>query len=146
VTEAAVIAGMVAAFAVLLALKRLSGLRFCVLCVTVGATWLALLALHWAGTYENRVLLALLMGQTITGLHYLVEGRVREELLVFRLPFVLTLVALFYLAIAPDAAVAAGLSGVVAATWVIALAVYATRNVDGLKSIARQVIECCKDW
>jgi hypothetical protein len=86
------------------------------------------------------------MGQTITGLHYLVEGRVREELLVFRLPFVLTLVALFYLAIAPDAAVAAGLSGVVAATWVIALAVYATRNVDGLKSIARQVIECCKDW
>jgi hypothetical protein len=102
VTEAAVIAGMVAAFAVLLALKRLSGLRFCVLCVTVGATWLALLALHWAGTYENRVLLALLMGQTITGLHYLVEGRVREELLVFRLPFVLTLVALFYLAIAPE--------------------------------------------
>lgn len=144
-TVALVVAAIVAAFVVLLSVKQVSGYRFCVLCVSIGGTWVVLLALHWLGVFDNPVLLALLMGQTVVGFHYLIEARVREELLVFRLPFVLTLMVLFYFAITLDpAVVSAGLA--VAATWIAAFLVFARRDAGKLRGLARQIIECCKDW
>lgn len=144
-TVALVLAIVVAAFVILLSLKQMSGYRFCVLCVSISGTWLALLALHWLEVFDNPVLLALLMGQTVVGLHYLIESQISEDLLIFRLPFVLTLTVLFYFAITLDPTVApAGLA--VTATWIAAFAVYVRRDADKLKRLARQIIECCKDW
>ncbi len=144
-TVALVVAAIVAAFVILLPLKQVSGYRFCVLCVSISGVWLALLALHWLEIFDNPVLLALLMGQTVVGLNYLVERRISEDLLIFRLPFVLTLTVLFYFAITLDPTVAtAGLA--VAATWIATLVLYARRNAGKLRGIARQIIECCKDW
>jgi hypothetical protein len=142
---ALVVAAIVAAFVILLPLKQVSGYRFCVLCVSISGVWLTLLTLHWLEIFDNPVLLALLMGQTVVGLNYLVERRISEDLLIFRLPFVLTLTVLFYFAITLDPTVAtAGLA--VAATWIAALLLYARRDAGKLKGIARQIIECCKDW
>lgn len=145
-SEAAVLAAIVVGFAVLLALKHASGLRFCVLCASLAGTWLVLLVLYRAGMYGNTLLLALLMGQSVTGLHYLLEKRVPESLLVFRLPFVLTLTALAYLLLAPGAPGAAALAVVLAAVWAAALAVYARRDVGRFRRLARQIVECCRDW
>jgi len=145
VSEAAVLAAIAVGFAVLLALKRASGLRFCVLCASLAGTWLVLLVLYRTSGYGNALLLALLMGQSVTGLHYLLEKRVPESLLVFRLPFVLTLTALAYLLLAPNAP-AAALTAVVAAVWAAALAVYARRDVGRFRRLARQLVECCRDW
>lgn len=145
-SEAAVLAAIALGFALLLALKRASGLRFCVLCVSLAGTWVALFILYWMGAYANTLLLALLMGQSVTGVHYLLEKRVPEHLLVFRLPFVLTLTALAYLLLAPGASVAAALGVVLAAVWAAALAVYARRDVGRFRRLARQLVECCRDW
>jgi len=146
VSEAAVLAAIAVGFAVLLALKRASGLRFCVLCASLAGTWLVLLVLYRTGGYGNALLLALLMGQSVTGLHYLLDKRLPEDLLVFRLPFVLTLTALAYLLLAPGASVAAALAAVLAAAWAAALAVYARRDVGRFRRLARQLVECCRDW
>ena len=145
-SEAAVLAAIVLGFAVLLAVKRASGLRFCVLCASLAGTWLVLLGLYRAGAYGNPLLLALLMGQSVTGLHYLLEKKVPDDLLVFRLPFVLTLTALAYLLLAPGAPVAAALAAVLAVAWAAALAVYARRDVGRFRRLARQLVECCRDW
>ena len=120
-SEAAVLAAIVLGFAVLLAVKRASGLRFCVLCASLAGTWLVLLVLYRTGEYGNTLLLALLMGQSVTGLHYLLEKKVPDDLLVFRLPFVLTLTALAYLLLAPGASVAAAPAAVLAAVCQISL-------------------------
>lgn len=142
---ALVVAAIVAAFVILLPLKQVSGYRFCVLCVSISGVWFTLLVLHWLEIFDNPVLLALLMGQTVVGLNYLVERRISEDLLIFRLPFVLTLTVLFYFAITLDPTVAtAGLA--VAAMWIATLVLYARRNAGKLRGIARQIIECCKDW
>ena len=116
------------------------------LCVSLAGTWLVLLVLFRTGGYGNTLLLALLMGQSVTGLHYLLEKRVPENLLIFRLPFVLTLTALAYLLLAPGAPVAAALATVLAAAWAAALAVYAWRDVGRFRRLARQIVECCRDW
>jgi len=145
VTAVAVVAAIVGAFVVLLLLKQVSGYRFCVLCVSVSGTWLALLALRWLGMFDDPVLLALLMGQTAVGLYFFIEGRVREDLLVFRLPFLLTLTVLCYFAITLDPATVTAVLAV-AATWIGAFVLYARRDAAKLRGLVRQVIECCKDW
>lgn len=145
-SEAAVLAAIAAGFALLLALKRASGLRFCVLCVSLAGTWLVLFVLYRTGAYANTLLLALLMGQSVTGLHYLLEKRLPESLLVFRLPFVLSLTALAYLLLAPGVSAAAALAAVLAVVWAAALAVYARRDAGRFRQLARQLVECCRDW
>lgn len=141
----AALGAIVAAFALLLAIKAATRWRFCVLCGSIGGTWLVLLVLYHAGRFDAPLLLALLMGQTITGIYYLLETRVREAWLVFRLPFVLTLIPVFYALLtleAPPGIAAIGL----AVLWLAAIAIYACRNAGGVAALAHQLIECCKNW
>ena len=71
--------------------------RFCVICVTVSLTWVVLLVLFWLKLFEDKIIIALLMGQSILGVYYILEGQVKEELKIFRLPFLLTLIIIGYL-------------------------------------------------
>ncbi len=144
-TTLAVFGAAIAMFAVLLAVKAASGLRFCVLCASIAAVWIGLLALHRFGVTSDPVLLALLMGQSVTGLTYLLEKRVAEPWLVFRLPLVLTLTLAFYFAITLERALTAPLAAV-AAVWVVALVLFANRHPGALGNLARQVVACCRDW
>jgi len=145
VSVAVVLGAIVAAFAALLAVKAASGGRFCVLCASIAGTWLVLLALHHAGRFDDPVLLALLMGQSVTGIYHLLETRVRESWLVFRLPFVLTLTLLFYFLVTLDSGLLPVVIGL-AALWLAALAIHASRRAGGAGALARQLIECCKNW
>lgn len=141
----AVFVTLVVVFAILLALKGVSKLRFCVMCLSVACVWIGLLLVYWFARAVDPVLLALLMGQSITGLSYFVENRIEERWLVFRLPFVLTLTLAFYSAISGGFALA-GPADVIATIWLAAFALFAKRHSGVLASLARQVIACCRDW
>ena len=63
----------------------------------------------------------------------------------FRLRFWISLV-LTIPVLAPGASVATALAVVLAVAWAAALAVYARRDVGRFRRLARQLVECCRDW
>ena len=108
--------------------------RVCAICAAVSATWIVLLFMYWVGMFTDVVLLALLMGQSITGLLYLVRDRLPE----FQLPIILTLILLAYILITHAFAWQAFVF--VAILWVgVAL-------LTQKKSFMKRLVECCKQW
>lgn len=131
-------------FVIYLLVKAGLGVKFCVLCAAVSSTWLVLLVLYWLGRFRDPALLALLLGQSVTGIFYLVQRRAAESLKVFTLPFFLSLTAFAYFAVS-------GTTGVWPAMlllfglWLAGYAVFAYRNDPGKKSVVNAVIDCCKE-
>ena len=74
-------------FFVLLIIKEFIGSKlkknFCAICGAVVLTWLALLILYWLGIFQNKIILALLIGESALGIFYVVERKVREKLKIF---------------------------------------------------------------
>ncbi|MEK7524274.1 MAG: hypothetical protein AAB588_04575 [Patescibacteria group bacterium] len=134
-------------FIFLLSIKSQRRWKFCVLCASVGITWMTLLVLYWTGIFNNAVLLSLLIGNSIVGGYYAVEKKVPEKFHIFRLPFFLTLLFIGY-----ELVTAAALSQtllvilLLAASWLTVgiLAVY--RHNPSFKKTLSALIECCKDW
>ncbi len=141
-----VFAAITALFFTLLLLKTLikSKSRLCVICASVSITWIALLALYWKGYFENTVLLGMLMGQSVTGIFYLVEKKTKKELHVFRLPFLLTLTFAFYslLTLQGNLKTAA----LVSALWAAFLLLFIYRKNSKANAVVKKLIECCKNW
>jgi cbb3-type cytochrome oxidase subunit 1 len=79
----------------LLLLKSKLQVRICAICLAVSLTWAGLLAAYHMGWFGNGLLLGLLMGQSITGIYYLLEKHASEPLLLFRLPLLLSLTYFF---------------------------------------------------
>ena len=130
-------------FAGFLLVKKITKIRLCALCSAVAITWLGLLILYWLGQFDNITLIALLIGQSVLGVYYLAEKRLREELMVFRLPGWMTLTFIAYTAIA-------GLElwplAVIAPAWLIAGFLYTYRASPKLKGTVDHIIACCRDW
>lgn len=144
-----VFVGIAVLFFVLLAGKKLLPERwkekFCALCFAVALTWLTILALYWMGKFDNVVLLALLMGQSVLGIYYTVEKNVKKELHLFRLPFLLTLTSIAYFLVV-------GLSDSIliitflAALWLVFLVVHIYKNNRRISTLVDSIVECCKRW
>lgn len=135
-------------FSALLLVRNVSGLKFCVICVSFSLTWLLLLALYILGEFEDILILGLLMGQSILGIYYLFEGYAKKgnkDLLIFRLPFLLTLLLVFYLVLNPIKEVLDVLL-VLAALWGILGLIYLFQQDSKLQFLAKKITECCKDW
>lgn len=130
-------------FVSLLIVKKVTKLKLCALCSAVAITWLSLLILHWFGQYENTVLLALLIGQSVLGVYYLAEKRLREELMLFRVPGWLTLSYLAYTAIV---GIELWSLLIIAVAWAISGVLYAYRLSPRLKATIDHIIACCRDW
>jgi len=134
-------------FLVLLGVKALLPKRlqsgFCVLCSAVSLSWITLLLLLWLGRFENRVLLALLMGTSVTGIFYLADAKL-ERLRFFRLPFFLTLLLLAYALVSEivDGKVVMLIAGL----WVLFLTIFAYRNNKSIKNVVDRIVACCKRW
>ncbi len=139
----AVTVAVAALFAVMLALRSL-GLRLCAICASVTLTWAVLLALYRLGLFPYPSVVALLMGESVVGLYFLVERRAREDLLVFRLPFLLTLTLAAY-ALLGQGPVLAPLAAL-AAIWAVFAAVHAGRTRGRARALAARLIACCKNW
>ena len=140
-----VIAAISALFVILLVIKSLAKLTLCVICLSVSVTWLAMLVMYKLGYFENPALLALLMGQSITGIYYLFEKKVSEEYHVFRLPLILTLTFLFYAILLPSPEILQAFYLLIS-IWLIFILLFVYRKSPSLRGTVKKVIECCKDW
>ena len=143
-----ILLGMIALFFIFLVTKGLfKSLKenFCAICAAISLTWISLLVLDWIGIFENKVIIALLMGQSILGIYYILEGKVKEELKIFRLPFLLTLIVIGYslLIISDDLVKDAVLLLLI---WLIFILLYFYRNNRKMKHWITKIIECCKKW
>ncbi|AHB42001.1 hypothetical protein RAAC3_TM7C00001G0134 [Candidatus Saccharibacteria bacterium RAAC3_TM7_1] len=126
--------------AVLAARGRLPRL-VCAICAGIALTWLGLLALSKLGGIHDDVILALLMGQSISGLFYLLRDKVPRSLRIFTLPFFLSLTAASYALIKTETVLLA--FGLVAVVWVVAWAIFIYRNDPGKKPLVDNVMDCC---
>ena len=118
-------------------------LRFCVLCASIAITWLILLVLFKIGRFHDQVLLSLLMGQSIAGIFYLVQRRVPKALLVFTLPFFLSLTAVFYILITADFILPVFV--LLTFLWILTWLIFTSRNDPGRRSLTKAIMECCED-
>lgn len=132
-------------FIVLLIVKRVVNKEFCVLCVAVTLSWLVLLALYMFGLFENVLIVALLMGHTSLGIYYLLEKKVPRGLLVFRVPYLLTGIAVVSVLLNPSL-YGGALVLFLFLVWSVFMVGYMYRSKPGCKKIVQKIIECCGSW
>lgn len=123
--------------------KHLLARKFCALCVSISLTWLGLLGLYFFDLFHDSVLLAILMGQSITGLYYFVDKRVPKPLRVFTLPFFVSLTAGVYMLIKTEIIIPAFILLLV--IWLACWFIFSYRNDPGKKPLAKALMECCED-
>ena len=140
-----VLLAIIVLFTGLLLLKSVAKWKFCAICTSVSSTWIVLLALYWLGKFDQPLIIAVLMGQSIVGLYYFLEDHTQERLHVFRLPLLLTLTLAAFLALGVDADLAYGVS-LLAALWIVLSLLYFYRQDPKTKVVVDRIIACCKDW
>ena len=132
-------------FFFLLFLKSLLKKGYCVICTSFSLTWIFLIFLYWFGYFDDLILLAILIGMTILGIYYTLEEKVGKPLLVFRLPFLLSLVTLFYSLLSFSYSLFPVFL-LLAILWAMFVIVFFYQNNMALKDFTHRLIECCKRW
>ncbi len=138
---------IIALFIVLLLIKRILSIKFCVICTSVSITWITLLVLYSLGKFPHPIFIAVLMGQSVVGIYYLLEKRLKEKYHVFRLPFLLSVTAVAYALL--QTVKFDELSSIILVLfvlWLISTILYMYRNDKRISKIFKQVIACCRDW
>ena len=133
-------------FFILLGIKVLTKSQLCSICLSVSLTWILLLILYWRGTFQDTILLALLMGQSILGIYYLIESKVKKDLLLFRLPFLLTLTFIFYSLINKSISQFSEAVIFLILIWFGFFIIYIFKSDLRLQKFMKQIIDCCKRW
>ncbi|MBU2615640.1 MAG: hypothetical protein KKC19_00900 [Nanoarchaeota archaeon] len=138
-----VLLGIVVLFFGILILKNILKLKkICVICVSIILMWLILLTLCLVDLFDNKIIIAILMGHTSLGIFYALEKKVGEEFKVFRLPTLLSLILIIYSILESF-----NTTGwiLVLALWGIFFVIYLSRKRN-LKSVFDEILECCKKW
>lgn len=131
-------------FVVLLLARRVGGIKFCVLCVSISLTWIGIFVLHKLNRFQDLLLLALLLGESVTGVFYFTQRRVSKELKIFSLPFFLSLTTLAYYLVNPINQVLLILF-LLFGLWLAAWIIFIYRNDPGKKKLAENVMDCCSE-
>lgn len=126
----------------ILVIKSFVRKEFCAICSAVSLTWMFLLFLHWFGKFDDSVLIALLVGQSVLGIFYLAEKKSFDALKIFRLPFLLSLIFMAYslIVLFIDLAVLELLVGL----WIIFGAIFLYRKNSRMKLFVDKIVACCK--
>jgi predicted neutral ceramidase superfamily lipid hydrolase len=132
-------------FVGMLVLKSITKWKFCVICASVSTMWMALLVLYWLGRFDQPVIIAVLMGQSVVGLYYFLEKNTAEALHIFRLPLLLTLTLVAFVALGATIDLQEGV-GLLAAIWGVLSLLYLYRQNPKTKIVVDRIIACCKDW
>jgi len=119
--------------------------KFCVICASVFISWIFLLMLYWKGEFLDKTILAILIGETTLGIFYLVEAKAREELKIFTLPFLLTLILIGYTLI-EGFNYSSNILYFLIMVWGLFFIFYSFKDKGKLGKLARKLIECCKRW
>ena len=135
--------GIAGLFLILLLVKSIIKRDFCVLCASVALTWIVLFVLFLTGFFSEKTIIAILMGMTALGIYYLLEKKIKRELTIFRLPFLLTLVFIIYTVLESFS-----LNSLIflAVLWVIFILIYLFRHNTGFNKFTNKLIGCCKKW
>jgi hypothetical protein len=120
-------------------LSKKSKDKFCVICFSVSLTWIILLVLYFTAIFTDKIIIAILMGQTSLGLFYLFY----EKLNVFKLPFLLTLIAVIYFILESFEIKSLFL---LAGLWILFFIIFIFKSNKKLSNFANKIIECCKKW
>lgn len=126
-----------------LILKNLVKKPLCSLCVAIASVWLVTAFLYKNDRFSNGVLLALLVGQSITGIFYFAYRRLPKSLRIFSLPFFLSLTAFLYVLITSEVQLSVFI--LLAVLWLVAWTIFTYRNDPGKKTIAKILAKCCED-
>ena len=118
--------------------------HFCALCIAVSTTWIILLILLAYGLFEDRTIIAILMGQTTLGIFYLAEHYAPPTLLLFRLPFLLTLTLLAYSLLTPLSGL--GTVQLLLGLWGTLILITLCKNNAYTHAFIKRILECCKRW
>lgn len=144
-----IFSSVIVLFILLLIIKAFLKTKFCVLCLSVGLTWLASLILYKFDLFDNPILTAMLIGNSIVGVYYLVEKGIGERFYVFRLPFFLTLLFAGYFLMTAFDFVGAQFfvtTMLLIFLWLLCGFLYFYRRNAKLKSVVSYIINCCKNW
>jgi len=139
-----VLLAIVAFFGILLLVKKVFGIKFCVLCVSVSLTWIGLFVLAKLNRFTDLPLLALLLGESVTGIYYYTQRHIAKELRIFTLPFFLSLTTLAYYLVNPLSNVLLILS-VLFGLWITTWVLFIYRNDPGKRSLVENVMDCCNE-
>ncbi|MFA4831196.1 MAG: hypothetical protein WC862_05270 [Patescibacteria group bacterium] len=146
ITPLYIFAAITAIFIAILIVKKITRSQICAICAGVSLTWIALLAGHWLGWLAiDPLLIAVLMGQSVVGLYYLLERKFAERWGLFRLPFLLSCTFATYLLLGYHG----GFLGAVifvAALWTMFGLLFLFRGSPRWQKIAKQIAACCKNW
>ena len=118
--------------------------KLCVICASVSLTWIFLLILYFLERFENLTLIALLMGGTVVGLFYLWERKTKKQKLIFRLPVLMTFLAIAYFILTKKILI--GVLVLIAVLWLIFSIIYLYRKNKNFNSLVNKIVECCKKW
>ncbi|MDP3966420.1 MAG: hypothetical protein Q8Q04_02730 [archaeon] len=116
--------------------------KFCVVCVTVTLTWIILLIFNFFNFFQDKTLIAILMGHTSLGLFYIFEKRVNEKFKIFRLPLLLTFISLIYFILEGFEKIS---FFILIGLWFLFGLIYLFGNSKS-KSFVNKLIACCKRW
>ena len=119
--------------------------EFCAICFAVGITWATFLVLYWMNIFRNNVILGILIGETTLGIFYAIEKKVKKELTLFRLPFLLSIIFIAYTLIMTPQDLVKDIV-FLAVIWVIFNMVYFYQNNKTLHAFFNKIVECCKRW
>ena len=140
----AILIGITVLFFILLILKNLLNLKkFCTLCIAVSLTWISLLVFYYLNLFTDKLIIAILMGQTSLGLFYLWERKSKEKFKIFRLPLLLIFIFIIYTILENF-----NFNSFIflIALWLIFILVYFFRINKGFNKFAKKLIGCCKKW
>src|SRR3989338_5442151 len=134
-------------FFLFLITKKIKGIPawFCALCAAVFFTWTALLISLKLGIFSNNIIVALLMGQSITGIMYLIEKKAQKDLLFFRLPLLLTLTFMGYFILQVQEGMLLQTTAFLLSLWCIFSLIYLYRNKVAFKVFVDRVVRCCME-
>ena len=138
-----VFAGMSLLFVGGLFYKSITKRTLCSICFSIALTWLVLLVLYKNDRFDDEILLALLMDQSIAGLYYFILKRLPSSLRIFTLPYFLSFTAFFYFLITSE--LVTGAFGLLTVLWLIAWLIFSWRNDPAKRGIAKAAINCCED-
>lgn len=121
--------------------------KLCAICFATSGAWM--LGLGYLIIYGSNIKtvdllsVAILMGGSVVGSMYYLGSRVKKSWNIFRLPYLVTLLALTYMVLARQSYLELTLGVVV--LWVLFLTIYLLRHTK-LRTWSKKIIECCKDW
>src|SRR3989304_7053245 len=133
-----ILIGITLLFFILLIIKSVFKIKkICIICLSVTLTWLVLLILYFLDIFADKVIIAILMGHTSLGIYYILEKKVRKDLLIFRLPYLLTSISIIYFILGGFVISTLYL---IAGLWLLFILIYLFK----FNKLAKKLIECCK--